>query len=155
MADPQRRPVVLLADDDDDDRELAREALQQAHGASELRDVADGQDLLDFLRSEGPYLGQRASAQWPAVILLDLNMPRKNGWETLTEIKADADLKRLPVVVLTTSRDRVDVDRAYELGASGFITKPVIFEDLIDVMRTLSQYWFGAVSLPQLRPRPA
>ena len=140
--------TVLMADDDEDDRELAREAATSLRMQDKLRFVNDGQELIDYLRHEGPYSSDRddgGRAPRPAVILLDLNMPRMSGWEALAEIKADHLLRRIPVVVLTTSRRREDVARSYDLGANSFITKPVTLQDLSEVMRVLTAYWLDVV----------
>jgi CheY-like chemotaxis protein len=151
MSSPERRGqlvTILLADDDEEDRELTRDALQDAHLANEMQFVVDGQDLMDYLRREGRYAGPEAHAPRPGIILLDLNMPKKDGREALAEIKADPNLRRIPVVVLTTSKDEQDILRTYDLGASSFITKPVTFAGLVEVMRTWSRYWFELVELP-------
>ncbi|MFZ0042445.1 MAG: response regulator [Solirubrobacteraceae bacterium] len=137
-----------MADDDEDDRELARDALQDERLAEKMRFVVDGQDLLDYLRQDGAYSDSPRSAPRPSIILLDLNMPRKDGREALAEIKADDSLRRIPVVVLTTSSDAGDVSRAYELGASSYITKPVSHSKLAEVMRTVGLYWSQIVELP-------
>jgi CheY-like chemotaxis protein len=149
---PTRPLTILLADDDEDDRELARDALQDSRLANEMKFVTDGQDLLDYLRREGRWAGPEVDAPRPGIILLDLNMPKKDGRETLAELKADESLRRIPVVVLTTSKDEDDVLRAYDLGVSSFITKPVTFGGLVDVMRAWSQYWFEIVELPDEDP---
>jgi CheY-like chemotaxis protein len=143
--------TILLADDDEEDRELARDALQDLRLANEVKFVVDGQDLLDYLRHEGPWADPSLDAPRPGIILLDLNMPKKDGREALAEIKADESLRRIPVVVLTTSRDEADVLSTYDLGVSSFITKPVTFGGLVDVMRTWTQYWFEIVELPDLQ----
>jgi CheY-like chemotaxis protein len=143
---PTRPFTILLADDDEEDRELARDALQDSRLANEMRFVYDGQDLLDYLRHQGRWAGQEAPR--PGIILLDLNMPKKDGREALAEIKADESLKRIPIVVLTTSKDEADVLSTYDLGVSSFITKPVTFGGLVDVMKTWTQYWFEIVELP-------
>ncbi len=140
--------TILLADDDEEDRELARDALQDAHLANEMKFAVDGQDLLDYLRREGRWADPSVDAPRPGIILLDLNMPKKDGREALAEIKADASLRRIPVVVLTTSNDEADVLRTYDLGVSSFITKPVTFAGLVEVMRSWTQYWFEIVELP-------
>ena len=140
--------VILMADDDEDDREFARDALQNARLANEMRFVTDGQDLLDYLRREGGYAEPAADAPRPGIILLDLNMPKMDGREALAEIKKDADLRRIPVVVLTTSKDEEDVFRTYDLGVNSFITKPVTFTGLVEVMKTFQRYWFELVELP-------
>lgn len=142
------RPVtILMADDDEDDRLLARDALHAERLANDLRFVVDGEELLDYLQRRGAY-ADPASAPQPGIILLDLNMPRKDGREALVEIKADPQLRRIPVVVLTTSRAEEDIARSYDLGVSSFITKPVTFDGLVKVMRTLGEYWFQVVVLP-------
>lgn len=148
MRDAPRSVVILLADDDEDDRELTRDALGHARLANELRCVIDGQDLMDYLRREGAYAGPGAHAPRPGIILLDLNMPRKDGREALAEIKADPGLRHIPVVVLTTSKDEEDIFRTYDLGVSAFIMKPVTFAGLVEVMRTWTRYWFEVVELP-------
>jgi CheY-like chemotaxis protein len=147
--DPRGQPVtILLADDDEDDRELTREALKDAHLANEMRFAVDGQDLMDYLRREGRYTDPLLDAPRPGIILLDLNMPKKDGREALAEIKADERLRSIPVVVLTTSKDEEDVLRSYDLGVSSFITKPVTFAGLVEAMRTWTRYWFELVELP-------
>ena len=143
----RRMMTILMADDDKDDRDLASDALREARVVNELRFVVDGVDLLDYLRHQGPYTDP-ASAPRPGIILLDLNMPKKNGREALAEIKADPDLRRIPIVVLTTSSDEQDVLRTYDLGASSFITKPVTFGGLVEVMKAWGRYWFEIVDLP-------
>jgi CheY-like chemotaxis protein len=144
----RRSVTILMADDDEDDRELARDALQDARLANEMRFVVDGQDLMDYLRRKGRYADPAVSAPRPGIILLDLNMPKKDGREALAEIKADTGLRRIPVVVLTTSKDEEDVLRTYDLGVSSFITKPVTFAGLVEVMKTWTRYWFEIVELP-------
>jgi CheY-like chemotaxis protein len=128
--------------------ELTRDALQDARLANEMRFAVDGQDLMDYLKREGAYADPSVDAPRPGIILLDLNMPKKDGREALAEIKADPSLRRIPIVVLTTSKDEEDVFRTYDLGVSSFITKPVTFAGLVDVMRTWTRYWFELVELP-------
>jgi CheY-like chemotaxis protein len=140
-------PTVLLADDDADDRELAREAMAQASVAGELRCVGDGEELLEYLHRRGRYVAD-ASAPTPGVVLLDLNMPLKGGREVLAEMQADPVLRRIPVVVLTTSSSEEDIAAAYDLGASSYVTKPVSFGGLVDVMRDFSRWWLQRVELP-------
>jgi CheY-like chemotaxis protein len=142
------RPVtILMADDDPDDRLLAAEALRESRVASDLRFVEDGEQLLDYLRRRGRWTDP-AQSPWPGLVLLDLNMPRMDGREALAEIKADPALRRIPVVVLTTSRAQADVLRSYDLGASSFITKPATYAGLVDAMRALGRYWTEIVELP-------
>jgi CheY-like chemotaxis protein len=143
---PTRPFTILLADDDEEDRELARDALQDSRLANEMKFVVDGQDLLDYLRHEGRWTEKESPR--PGIILLDLNMPKMDGREALAEIKADDSLRRIPIVVLTTSKDEADVLSTYDLGVSSFITKPVTFGGLVDVMKTWTQYWFEIVELP-------
>jgi CheY-like chemotaxis protein len=142
--------TILMADDDEDDRELTRDALQNTKLAEGMEFVMDGQDLIDYLRGEGRHAksGKGKPRPRPGIILLDLNMPRKDGREALAEIKSDAELREIPVIVLTTSTDEADIQRTYELGANSFISKPVTHTGLIDVMKNLSRYWFDVVELP-------
>jgi CheY-like chemotaxis protein len=141
--------TILMADDDEEDRELARDALHQARLVNDLKFVEDGQELLDYLRREGDYADAgEADNPRPGIILLDLNMPKKTGREALAEIKADESLRRIPIVVLTTSKDEEDVARTYDLGASSFITKPVTFAGLVEVLSAWGRYWLEIVELP-------
>lgn len=148
-----RAVTILMADDDEEDREMTRDALQNSHLANEMRFVVDGQDLMDYLRREGVYSGPDVDAPRPGVILLDLNMPKKDGREALAEIKGDENLRCIPVIVLTTSKDEQDIFRTYDLGVSSFITKPVTFGGLVEVMRTWQRYWFELVELPEAPKR--
>lgn len=147
MTDHGRPIVILLADDDEEDRMLAADAMRESRVANDLRFVEDGEELLDYLYKRGSYGGADA-APMPGLILLDLNMPRKDGREALREIKADPDLRRIPVVVLTTSKAEEDIYRTYDLGANSFITKPVSFDGLVNVMRDIGRYWIEIVELP-------
>jgi CheY-like chemotaxis protein len=143
-----KKPImILMAEDDPDDRLLSREALQESHLANELRFVVDGEDLMNYLHRRGEYAAPKA-APMPGIILLDLNMPRKDGREALEEIKADPRLRRIPVVVLTTSKADEDILRSYDLGVSGYVTKPVTLEGLVNVLKTIGKYWFEIVELP-------
>jgi two-component system, response regulator len=154
MSDNGYRPVtILMADDDEEDREMTREALQNSHLANEMRFAVDGQDLMDYLRRQGAYADPNADAPRPGVILLDLNMPKKDGREALAEIKGDDNLRSIPVIVLTTSKDEEDIFRTYDLGVSSFITKPVTFGGLVEVMKTWQRYWFELVELPEAPKR--
>jgi len=139
--------VILLADDDEEDRMLAADALAASRVVNDLRFVEDGDDLLDYLYTHGRF-SNAAEAPRPGLILLDLNMPRKDGREALREIKADPELRRIPIVVLTTSKAEEDIYRTYDLGANSFITKPVSFEGLVAVMRDIGRYWIEIVELP-------
>jgi CheY-like chemotaxis protein len=137
-----------MAEDDPDDRLLAREALEEARLANDLYFVEDGEELMDYLHRRGEYADPEVSPR-PGLILLDLNMPRKDGREALEEIKADSRLRLIPVVVLTTSKAEEDILRSYDLGVNAYITKPVTFEALVGVMKVLSQFWLEIVELPR------
>ena len=139
--------VILLAEDDADDRLLVKEALAEGRVLNELRSVGDGEELLDYLRRRGRYANPAASPR-PGLVLLDLNMPRKDGREALREIKADPDLRRIPVVVMTTSKAEEDIFRSYDLGANSYISKPVTFERLVELMKVMGRYWIEFVELP-------
>ena len=143
--------VILMADDDADDRLLAKDALTECRLSNELHFVENGEELLDYLLRRGRYTSL-GDAPRPGLILLDLNMPKKDGREALKEIKADPELRKIPVVVLTTSRADTDIGRIYELGANSFISKPVSFDSLVDVMKILGRYWFEIVELPPRKP---
>jgi CheY-like chemotaxis protein len=139
--------IILMADDDADDRLLAKDALAECQLARDLHFVEDGEELLDYLARRGKY-SENGHAPRPGLILLDLNMPKKDGREALREIKEDPDLRRIPVVVLTTSKADTDIEKVYQLGANSFITKPVKYDALVNVMRTIGLYWFQTVELP-------
>ena len=144
----ERRPIViLLADDDEEDRMLACDALAESRLSNYITCVTDGEDLMDSLHCRGKY-APPAEAPRPGLILLDLNMPKKDGREALREIKSDPDLRQISVVVLTTSKAEEDIYSSYDSGASSFISKPVSFEGLVDVMKGLGRYWFEIVDLP-------
>jgi CheY-like chemotaxis protein len=139
--------TILYADDDAEDRMLVKDAWAENRLANELHFVEDGEELMDYLRRRGNYT-HLADQPLPGMILLDLNMPRKDGREALQEIKADPRLRSIPVVVLTTSKAEEDILRAYDLGVNSFILKPVTFQSLVDLTLTLSKYWFEVVELP-------
>ena len=139
--------IILMADDDADDRMLTKDALEESRVLNELRFVEDGEELMDYLTRRGKF-SDPADSPRPGLILLDLNMPKKDGREALKEIKADPDLRRIPVVVMTTSKAEEDIFRSYDIGASSFITKPVTFGRLVDLMRALGEYWVEFVELP-------
>jgi two-component system response regulator len=142
--------TVVLAEDDEDDRELINDALLNSGFAVRTRFVGDGRELLDYLRTDRDGGGEvTRDAPWPSLILLDLNMPRMDGREALAEIKSDPGLRRIPVVVLTTSNDQEEVGAAYDLGASAFITKPVTYAGLLEAMGTVAKYWSEIVELPR------
>jgi CheY-like chemotaxis protein len=140
--------AILMADDDDDDYLLTQKALKESKLLNTLHRVKDGEELLDYLRRKGAYKDDPSYVR-PGVILLDLNMPRKDGREALKEIKSDPDLQDIPVVVFTTSKAEEDIYKSYKLGVNSFITKPVTFDNLIKVMQTLGRYWFEIVELPR------
>src|SRR5688572_13592540 len=138
--------MILMADDDADDRLLAQDAVAEAKVNGDLRFVENGEELLDYLHRRGQFAN--LDAPRPGLILLDLNMPKKDGREALREIKSTPELRRIPVVVLTTSQADTDIARIYDLGANSFITKPVKFDALVNVMRSVGHYWFETVELP-------
>lgn len=142
--------TLLLADDDPDDRLLVGDALEEGRSSFDLRCVEDGEELVDYLRRHGRYADPNDSPR-PGLILLDLKMPRKNGHQALLEIKGDPGLKRIPVVVLTTSKAEDDVARAYDSGANSFVVKPTDFGTLVELMKTMERYWDGTVTLPPER----
>lgn len=145
---PKKEPVVILmADDDDDDFLLTQKALKASKLLNTLVRVNDGEELVDYLMQHGAYEGKETLR--PGIILLDLNMPRKDGREALKEIKEQEHLRNIPVVVFTTSKAEEDVFRSYQLGVNSFITKPVTFNNLLDVMSSLGRYWFEIVELPK------
>lgn len=145
--------LILMAEDDADDRLLVQDAFAECGSHDRVRFVADGEELVDYLLRRGKY-EKPISSPRPDLILLDLNMPRKDGREALREIRAHADLRRVPVVVFTTSRADTDIERVYELGANSFVTKPAGFEALVTTVAKITGYWFGTVELPSLNPQP-
>lgn len=145
---PVKSITVLVADDDADDRLMIEEAFRENRLTNDLRFAKDGEELMQYLKREGPY-AEMSSLPLPGLILLDLNMPRKDGREALREIKSDPNLKRIPVVVLTTSKAEEDVYRTYNLGVNSFITKPVTFGALVEVLKEIGRYWLDIVELPK------
>jgi CheY-like chemotaxis protein len=139
--------LILLADDDPDDRKLTQDAFAENRLANMLHCVEDGEELMDYLHRRGKYSHLRGEAL-PGLILLDLNMPRKDGREALKEIKADPELRRIPIVVLTTSKAEEDIVRTYDLGVNSYVTKPVTFKSLVELIKVLGRYWFEVVELP-------
>ena len=145
----QPRPItILMADDDADDRMMTQEAFDESRIANDLRFVEDGEELMEYLKRRGRYEDPATSPR-PGIILLDLNMPKKDGREALAEIKADPTLKNIRVLVMTTSKAEEDIYRTYDLGAASYITTPVTFEGLVEVVRTLGKYWLEIVALPE------
>jgi two-component system response regulator len=144
----QPQPItILMADDDADDRLMTRDAFAENRLANDLRFVENGVELLDYLKRRGKY-SDPASSPRPGLILLDLNMPKMDGREALEAIKADPDLKRIRIVVLTTSKAEEDIYRSYNLSAASYITKPVTFDALVEVVKALGKYWLEIVELP-------
>jgi len=144
-----RSIAILIADDDADDRMMAKEALEECRLANHLDFVVDGVELMAYLRGQGRYADSGTTTR-PGLIILDLNMPKMDGREALREIKKDPSLRRIPVVVMTTSKAEEDIYRTYDLGVASFITKPVTFDGLVAVMRGIEKYWFEIVELPDL-----
>lgn len=144
---PKKTLIILMADDDADDRLLAQDAMQESRVLNELHFVEDGVQLLSYLRGDDEF-SDRTLYPMPGLVLLDLNMPKKDGREALGEIKADPRLRRIPVVILTTSKAEEDMVKGYDLGAASYITKPVTFDALVELMRTLGKYWVEFVELP-------
>ena len=146
--DKSGKPItILMADDDEEDLLLAKRALEACRLANDLHCVRNGEELLDYLYRRGEY-AELANSPRPGLILLDLNMPRKDGREALQEIKADPEFRSIPIVILTTSKAEEDIYRTYDLGANSYITKPVTFNSLVEVMQSLGRYWFEIVDLP-------
>ena len=151
MTDRRAEVAILMADDDPDDRLLARDAFAEARMHNRLVFVEDGEEVIDYLNRRGKY---RDAGEYPmpGLILLDLNMPRRDGREVLAEIKADPAFKHIPVVVLTTSRAEEDVMKSYRNGGTSYIVKPVTFRELTEVVREIGRYWLGIVDLPHPEP---
>jgi CheY-like chemotaxis protein len=146
MTDPTSLDVVdvLLVEDDDGDVLMTREAFEHHKIRNKLHVVQDGEEALQFLRREGPYV----DAPRPGLILLDLNLPRRDGREVLAELKADPELRVIPVVVLTTSEAEEDILRSYTLHANAYVSKPVDFDRFIDVIRQIDDFFVTVVKLP-------
>lgn len=151
---PDNRSVpILVADDDSDDCLLTREAFRENRLAHRLHFVHNGEELLDYLHGRPPFT-DRQRFPLPGLILLDLNMPLKDGREALVEIKSDPRLRNIPVVILTTSAEPEDILRSYADGANSFISKPGSFSGLLDTVRAISHYWLDTVALPTERTSP-
>ena len=141
-----RSITILMAEDDAEDRMLVKEAWEENRLNNDLRCVEDGEELMDYLLRRGKY-SDPASSPRPGLVLLDLNMPKKDGREALKEIKADPALRSIPVVVLTSSPAEEDLVRSYDLGANSYIAKPVAFDKLVTAIKCLGTYWFEVVEL--------
>ena len=142
------KPIaILVADDDSDDRQLTAEAFAEAKIANDLRFVEDGVEVFDYLNRRGKFANP-VDSPWPSLLLLDLNMPRKDGREVLKEMKADPRYAGIRVIVMTTSQSEADINSSYLLNAASFITKPVTFESLVEVVKALGKYWLEIVELP-------
>jgi CheY-like chemotaxis protein len=147
--DDRKSIHIVMAEDDPDDRMLTRRALKKSRLVNTFNTVEDGEELMDYLYQRGAY--EDAEVPRPGVILLDLNMPRMDGREALQRIKSDADLRRIPVIVLTTSEAEQDIIESYDLGVNAYVTKPVTFEGLVDAIQALGDFWFEIVKLPSER----
>ena len=139
---------ILVAEDDEEDRMLLMDAMQEGRLRNSMTFVHDGEQLLDYLAGRGVY-EDRKTYPMPGLILLDLNLPRIDGREALKVIKEHIQWRRIPVIILTTSQAEQDILRSYDLGVNSFITKPVTFDGLVEVTRTLQRYWFEIVALPK------
>ena len=138
---------IVVTDDDMDDRMMIKEAFEESKLGNAVDFVEDGMELLEYLRCQGKY-AELAGKPFPGFILLDLNMPRKDGRTVLKEIKSDPALQRIPVIVLTTSKADEDIIKTYDLGVNSFICKPVSFDQLVDIVKTIGHYWIEIVALP-------
>lgn len=148
MTAPAKSSVILMAEDDSDDRLLAQDALAETGVGADVRFVENGVELLDYLRRRNKFI-EPGDSPTPGLIILDLNMPKMDGREVLREIKTDPDLKKIPVLVFTTSTADTDISGVYQLGANSFISKPAAFKSLVGVMKAIREYWFQVVLLPQ------
>ena len=146
---PPRKPVtILIADDDPDDRKLTREAFDESKLANDLRFAEDGVEVFDYLNRRGKF-ADPASSPWPSLLLLDLNMPRMDGREVMRELKSDPRYAGIRVIVMTTSKSEADINSSYLLNAASYITKPVTFDALVEVVKTFGRYWLEIVELPE------
>ncbi|TQQ81411.1 response regulator [Halonotius roseus] len=145
MSAPNDPVEILLAEDNPGDVMLTKKALEQGKLANNLHVTTDGVDALQFLRQEG----EHEDAPRPDLVLLDLNMPRKDGEDVLEEMQADASLRRIPVVVLTSSESEEDIAKSYELNANAYLTKPVDFDGFVEIVNRMEDFWFQVVKLPE------
>jgi CheY-like chemotaxis protein len=147
MIREKRTVGILIAEDDPDERELIQEAFRESRLRNPLHFVKDGIELMDYLYHRGEFASM-AEKPLPGLILLDLKMPRKDGIEALRDIKSDSRLCSVPTVVFTVSRAEADIIRSYRLGVNSFITKPLVFGQLVEMLRAFAQYWLEIVELP-------
>ncbi|MHA6289321.1 response regulator [Maricaulis sp. CAU 1757] len=147
MSNDNRLFTILMVDDDPDDRLLFKEACEEVRLRNPLEFLENGEQLLDYLKRRGNYADQK-DKPYPGIVLLDLNMPLKDGREALEEIKADADLRHIPVIILTTSKDEDDILSSYGLGASSYIVKPISLDRLMRVVNSIGEYWVQIVEVP-------
>jgi CheY-like chemotaxis protein len=143
----KKQTMVLVAEDDADDRLLIQRAFKKGCENGSLVYVEDGEELIKYLRRQAPYNNDEKYPV-PQIVLLDLNMPKKDGRQALQEIKSDEELCKIPVIVLTTSRQQEDIDRMYKIGSNSYITKPSSFEGLLSIAKEIEEYWFRTVELP-------
>lgn len=143
----RRLAPILIAEDDEEDRELIKEAFDECGLSNDIIFVNDGVELMDYLQRVGKY-SNKQEYPFPGIILLDLNMPKKDGRQVLLEMKADNELRKIPVTILTTSKSTEDVLKSYRLGVNSFIIKPVTFDALVNVLNMIGKYWFEIVELP-------
>lgn len=149
MDNENRLFTILMVDDDPDDRLLFKEACEEVRLRNPLQFLENGEQLVDFLKRQGKY-ASHADEPYPGIILLDLNMPLKDGREALEEIKADKELRHIPIIVLTTSKDEDDILSSYGLGASSYIVKPISLDRLMRVVNSIGEYWVEIVEVPSL-----
>lgn len=147
MSSENRLFTILMVDDDPDDRLLFKEACEEVRLRNPIEFLENGEQLIDYLKRQGDYAG-RSGEPYPGVILLDLNMPLKDGREALEEIKSDPDLRHIPIVVLTTSKSEDDILSSYGLGASSYIVKPISLDRLMRVVNSIGEYWVEIVQVP-------
>lgn len=145
--DSMKPVIIAIAEDDPDDRMMIQDALRDCHIPNPVDFLEDGEALMRYLRREHEYAALKGT-ELPGLILLDLNMPRKDGREALAEIKSDPELRHLPVIVMTTSRSPDDVAVTYDIGANSYVAKPILYEELLEVLQTLGRYWLEVVDLP-------
>jgi len=146
------RITILMADDDAEDRMMTGRALEANRGYGDLRFVEDGEELMDYLMRRGKYVDPLTSPR-PGIILLDLSMPKKDGRAALEEIKAYPEIRRIPIVVLTTSNVEEDIQLSYDRGANSFITKPDTYQGLVEAMKSFEEYWIETTTLPETTER--